>query len=980
MVNILILGREISLSENQKTITKKHIITTLDFIEILDENAKKYIYKYFNIKPNLKVYPRLKHIGENIPLNIKNMFDLDVIKFVFALKEKGFPEHGLTKFYEEPAIEDIYSEEFMNFLIDNEEVEKVSEPIQVSTLNKQKARVNEGFKLLKTAIEIKETLSSKLYGQDKAIESISDSIKNNILANTNTPKNTYLFLGPPATGKTYLAELLSEYLDEYKIKRFDMTQYTHKESGGYLYGTARFWGNTKPGSLTSFVRENPKSIILLDEFEKADNAVQTNLLTIFEGGFLQDACGWCPNNKPWGSPGEKGQQMKCPETEVDDIVDFKKTIFIITSNLGKELYTDSKFVELIQKDYTQAESMIIETLKREKKSGEDSKDGQPAIVPELLSRLSQAHIVLFDNLTYQAFEAIADNAFMEYKKAFCRKFNLSFDIQSDYKIFLKTQILLLAPELNARRVKSKIGINFFDKITDFFMTFGENMPEFSKVEISISDNVKEYLSEYIDIHIQNNKLVNELFRKNLTLDIEEKFSYEDGIVTYYIKDCSLLRIAKIKDFAEDGLVFDIPDISFKDIAGHKMAKTRLEETIKFLKHPKYLKDFKIDSPRGMLLYGPSGTGKTLLAKAFAHEANLPFIAVTGSDLLDLEKIESIFKKAKEYAPSIVFIDEIDAIGSRDDNSNREIFINQFISELDGFSSNTDESVFVIAATNYKNKIDDAILRPGRIELHIQINSLDKEARKYFLQNILDTKPINGEFDMNMLLMYTTGMTGAQLELIGKEASIYCIRKNLTTITQDILIEQINIIKYGAKIQHKNLESVLEETAIHEAGHAILHKILMPHIKIEQVTVVPREDTLGFVSYNNEDNISNLTIKDIKNKIIIAFAGRLSQIKKYGKNDGIDTGASSDLKQATHYAYIAITKYGMDDELGYINLEEMLKINKNYYSEKIDKTLHKWLQEAKESAEKLIDTHWDKIEKLTQLLLEKEVVFEGELNF
>ncbi len=968
MTNILSLALIISVRSNQTTIDLEHIKMTFSYIEILNEEAKNFIYEYLDIQPNLYVYDQPNTLGKNLKINLKDMLSYDALKFFAMLEQKGLTKDNFTRFYKQPII----VEDILNY-------EDIDDDAINSFLSNNKPDINEGFNLLKTAIEIKKTLSSKLYGQDQAIESISDSIKNNILANTNSPKNTYLFLGPPATGKTYLAELLSEYLSGYKIKKFDMTQYTHNESGGYLYGTARFWGNAKPGSLTSFVRENPKSIIILDEFEKANNTVQTNLLTIFEGGFLQDSCGWCEGNKPWGSPDEKGKPLKCPETEIDDIIDFKQTIFIITSNLGKELYSDSKFISLLKQNHTQAESMIIDTLKREKKNDEDDEGSKPAIVPELISRLSQAHIVLFNNLTYQAFEAIADKAFNQYKEAFCKKFDIVFNISSDYKIFLKTQILLLAPELDARRVKSKIGINFFDRVTDYFMTFGDSMPEFSEVRVSISKKVKEYLLEHIDIHINNDKLVNELFRKNSTLDLNQEFSYKDGVVTSNIKDCSLSRIVKIKDFGEDGLVFDIPDISFEDIAGHKMAKMRLEETIKFLKYPKYLENFKIDSPKGMLLYGPSGTGKTLLAKAFAHEANLPFIAVTGSDLLNLSKIKSVFKKAKEYAPSIVFIDEIDALGTRSDNSNREIYINQFISELDGFSSNIDESIFVIAATNYKDKIDKAILRPGRIELHIQINSLDKEARRYFLQNIIDTKPIDGKFDMDMLLMYTTGMTGAQLELIGKEASIYCIRKNLDAITQDILVEQINIIKYGEKIQHKNLESILESTAIHEAGHAILHKVLMPHIKIEQVTVIPREDTLGFVSYNNEDNISNLTIEDIQNKIIIAFAGRLSQIKKYGKADGMDTGASSDLRQSTYYAYLAITKYGMDDELGYINIEEISKINNEHYIEKINEALHRWIDDGKNSAEILVNTHWEKIEKLTQLLIEKEVVFEEELS-
>ena len=975
MKNIIILAHEFSKLDKEKVIKIKHIIMALDFVEIVDKKSKEFIYNYFEINPDLHIYPKLQLLPKELDADDETIFDKRATLFIGRARKVGCLDREISRFYnpEFPSFFDTLDEDILDTFLEDE----LESDFFIN--REEEVTENEGFELLKTAMEIKKNLSSKLFGQAQAIESISDSIKNNIVSGSSTPKQTYLFLGPPATGKTYLAELLSEYLSEYVVKRFDMTQYTHLDSGGYLYGTARFWGNAKPGSLTSFVKKHPKSIIILDEFEKADNAVQTNLLTIFEGGFLQDACGWCPNSKPWGAPGEKGKQLKCSETEIDDIVDFTQTIFVITSNLGKELYSDSKFIELLDQDYTQAESMILDVLKREKKRKGDNDSGEQAIVPELVSRFSQANIVLFNNLAYDAFELIADQAFNTYKDEFCKKFKVSFDVSSDYALFLKTQILLLAPELDARRVKSKIGINFFDKVTDFFMSFGEDMPKFSTVKIVVDKDVRDYLSENINTYIADNKLVHELFRKNLTLKVKQEFSYKNEVITCFIKSCSLERVLKVKDFGADGLVFDIPNISFNDIAGHKMAKMRLQETIRFLKNPKYLEEFKIDAPKGMLLYGVSGTGKTLLAKAFAHEANLPFIAVTGSDLLDLNRIEKIFKKAKEYAPSIVFIDEIDAIGSRENNTNREIFINQFISELDGFSSNIDETVFVIAATNYKSKIDSAILRPGRIELHIQINALDRDARRYFLQDILETKPVEGAFDMDILLMYTTGMTGAQLELIGKEASIYCIRKKFKKITQDILLEQINIVKYGAKIQHKNLASILDHTAIHEAGHAVLHRLLMPHIKIEQVTVVPREETLGFVSYDSEDVIVNLSIEDIKNKIVIAYAGRTAQIKKYGKDLGMDTGASSDLKQATHYAYLAITRYGMDNELGYINLEELLNYNKEYYTQKIDQALQRWLEDGRKSTEKLVAEHWEKIEKLAKLLIKKEVVFEEEMN-
>lgn len=845
-------------------------------------------------------------------------------------------------------------------------------------------KISKGEELINIAKKMKTNLSKEIFGQDRAVNSVADSIKNNILENDNAPKTTYLFLGPPATGKTYLAELISKNLGNYKVLNLDMTQYSDDKGSFGLFGLERGFGSAMPGRLTSFVKKyektDIKTIIVLDEIEKAHYNTLIEFLEIFNTGFKRDACGWCKNSSeltPWDS-----DNNKCSNEEIDDIVDFRQTIFVITSNLGKELYLDNKFIDLIDDNKSQAESMILESLRREKRANSEDL----AIPPELISRLSQSNIVLFNKLTYKAYEAIAKKAFVKYRDIFSKKFHIKFHLKNNFSDFLKIYILLFSPQLDARRIKAKIGVTFFDKITDYLMQLDEDLEYCEEIKISISSKAKTFLKENINDDIENEKLVRELFRKNLTLDIEEKLTEKDGVLTYKIEDCRFKQIKRISDFSEDGLVFDIPKISFRDIAGHKKAKTRLLEVIEYLKNPKLLKEFDIKVPKGMLLYGPPGTGKTLLAKAFANEADLPFIATTGTDLLDSKKTKSIFSKAKEYAPSIIFIDEIDALGKRGKGNNREIPINKLLSEVDGFSDDIDENIFVIAATNFKNNIDDAIIRPGRIELHISIDNLDKEAREYFIEKIIKSKPTSGKFDINKILMYTAGMTGAQLELIGKEASLYCLRHKLSSITQDILIEQINIIKYGEKITHISLEQMLHETAIHEAGHAILSKVLMPHIKIEQITVAPRESSLGFVSYNNED-MRNMTIKDFKDRICISLAGRASQVKKYGETEGLDTGASNDLLQATKTAYSAIANYGMDKEVGNINingiyaiqLKDTGKINANYYQEKIDKAIERWLQEGNEKTIQLVDKYWDKIEKLSNILLEKEVVYEDELE-
>lgn len=845
---------------------------------------------------------------------------------------------------------------------------------------KNKKKINS----IEFAKTLREKLSQELFGQEQAINSVVNSMKNDLGETKKAPKATYLFLGSPATGKTFLAELMSEHLPNYKIMKFDMTQY-HQQNGGELYGYPAGWKGYGVGQLTGFVHRNPKSVIVLDAFEKCDNIIQSNLLGIFEGGQLRDGCGW---DKVTDAPCSEDPDIIYNEENANYMVDFTQTIFIITTSLGKELYLDNRFKDLVKQDYIQAESMILEAIRREKKRDSRSGGWQEAILPELVSRFSQANICLFNKLNYDAYAKIAKKTFLQYKEGFKENYNIEFNIEENFDDFLKLQVLNFAPELDARRIKDKVSTTFFDRITEHIMDSGIDINEFKNIKVSISKSCIEYLNETVDPLIEDDTLVKELFRKNVTLDLEDTITNKRGTINYKVFKCRFKQVTKIKDFSEDGLVFDIPQVSFDDIAGHYKAKERLREVINFFKEPKILENFNINPPKGMLLYGPPGTGKTMLAKAFAKEAQLPFISITGLELLDPAKTKQVFSKAKEYAPSIVFIDEIDTIGKRGGGDGKEIPINKLLSEMDGFSEVKGENIFVIAATNYKENIDAAIIRPGRIEIHIEINNLDKDARKYFLENIIQNKPTTGSFDMNKLLMYTAGFTGAQLELLSKEASFYCLRHNIPQITQEILIEQINAIKYGDKQTHLSMEQIFEETAIYEAGRAVASKVLMPHVHIEHISLTPRENNEHFIANNYSDTHENMTVKDFKNRILVSLAGRASQIKRFGEVDGMDSGAANDLQQATHDAYKAIAHYGMDKEVGYININGVIDAQKGglannkdteHYHAKIDNALERWMLESEKNIKEFIDKHWDSIEKLSMLLLEKEIIYEDELN-
>jgi ATP-dependent metalloprotease FtsH len=779
-------------------------------------------------------------------------------------------------------------------------------------------------------------------------------------------------MGPPATGKTYMAEIMAKLLNGYEFKVFDMTQFTRADDGMILYGSEFQFSNSKPGFLTDFVLKNPKSVIVFDEIEKANNTIQNALLSIFNNGKMNDKCGWIIKDGeyiPFDGDKSKKDDNYPPYPDVTE-VDFSDTILIFTSNIGKELYNSKFFWEIVKDDYNRAEHMIIEALQKETKLSENNQP-VPAINPPFLSRLTSGEILLFKRLGFKELLKIVKEVFKKYLKIIENNYRVKVKGFNNliYTIFL----LSYAPRIDIRRLKSKIAPDFFDPISDYIVEKDLDIEIKREAVFEISEGVREFFAKEIKPLIKED-IIKYMFRKNLTLKIEKDIELKDNVFVYKIKDIYFEKVQNVSDFGEDGILFDVPDVSFEDIAGHEKVKKRLREIVKFLKNPKALAKIGVDLPKGMLLYGPPGTGKTMLAKALANEAGLPFFATTGSDLLSVEKLERIFETAREYAPSIIFVDEMDAIGRRDDSiARREVVINKLLAKINGFRD--DENIFVIAATNYPDRIDPAILRSGRIDLLFEIKALDKGARRYFIEKIINHYKTKGKFDIDRLVVYSTGMNGADLEKVKREVGLEMIRRGIEYLDESLLIEMINTVKYGEKIEDIDVSKVLEATAVHEAGHAVITKILRPELKIEQITITPRNKTLGFVAYNNEDNYKNLSKEDIKKQLQILLAGRFSQVKKYGP-EGIDSGARNDLEQATKLAYYAIAELGMDEELGNVNLESLVRHRLNI-DDKVRDRVMAWLKDAEKNVIKLIDKNWNKIERVANRLLEEETIDENE---
>jgi len=416
-------------------------------------------------------------------------------------------------------------------------------------------------------------------------------------------------------------------------------------------------------------------------------------------------------------------------------------------------------------------------------------------------------------------------------------------------------------------------------------------------------------------------------------------------------------------------------IGFDDVIGHKHIKERLKGIIKIVKNPKMLERFDTPVPKGLLIYGPVSVGKSMLAKAFAKEAKVSYMEISGSKLFELEYIKEVYEIASKHAPCVVILEDIDIKGLI-----QGAITNVPFSDIAKVLESTDDKVFTIATAENLDDIDPVLTSPQKLDFLLEVLELDKDARRFFIEKIMQ-KPHDKKIDVERIVRYIAGMSALELERVGRMAALNVVEEEKELITEEILIEQINIIKYGHKIEKqmvKNLEEELKMTAFHEAAHAVLSALLLPHIKIEQVTIAPRSKMLGFVSYNDEDQVSNVTKEELFHDVCVLFAGRVSRVKKMG-SEHMDSGAANDLSQASLQVYAAITTLGMDKELGYINLNAINTLDNYFLEQQIEKRFLHWMHVVKQNTEKLVDTHWKKIETLALKLIEQEIVESDELS-
>ena len=879
--------------------------------------------------------------------------------------------------------------------------------------------------------EIQRALLAKVVGQDQAVNAFCAGYFQGELAaatqkNRRGPLATYLFAGPPGVGKTFLAESAADALG-LPFLRVDMSEYADNDSLVEFCGSDNVYKNGKEGNVTKFLKENPRSVILFDEIEKAHLCIIHLFLQILDSGNIRDNFS-------------------------DELVSFGDTILIFTTNVGRKLYEDPTATNLAMTP----RKKILEALSSEK----DPTDGTLMFPTAICSRFAAGNVLMFNHLGTDNLYFITKRELEKHASAFT--FGTGIRVDMDKK--LPTALIFSAGgKTDARTVRGRAASIFHEEMFELFRLMADRGHPLSglesiSLEVALDKCPEEVVSMFVNTKTPKILLFAEekvaeavkdalpgvtvmsaadpdsakeiLFHHDVCLvlcdvrtgmcaDAADVLNTEDlesvgqeflsyllshyDLPTYLLegrdtmtgaeflsfaamgvrgrlslfaddfaatvqtycdvayqqqKILSLARDSKVLSYktaqtvSEDGKSAKIsfyrfrftraadsddassildpatrPKVSFADVIGAEDAKRELSYFVDYLKDPRRYARLGLHAPKGVLLYGPPGTGKTLLAKATAGESDVTFLTTEGNRFVKqyrgegAEAVHTLFRTARKYAPAIIFVDEIDAIGKdRAEGRNDEMIgdvLTAFLTEMDGFTKDPSKPVFVLAATNYAvekgqgKTLDGALLR--RFDRRIYVDLPNKEERLRFCRMRVSRSPAMAlsDAEMESIATRSVGMSLAELESIFEMALRGAVRTADGKVGDEAFEEAYETFVSGEKRERS--EKAVERTARHEAGHALL--CWLSGECPAYLTVVSRADHGGYMQHADSEDKGVYTKKDLLWHIRTALAGRAAELVYYGKDDGLSTGPSGDLQSATRLARAMICDYGMDEVMG-----------------------------------------------------------------
>lgn len=949
--------------------------------------------------------------------------------------------------------------------------------------------------IVKRTDSIREILSKSVYGQDHAISAFASGyFQAELTAATqkhrDKPKATFLFAGPPGTGKTFLSEQVAQAL-KLPFRRFDMSEYSDKEANLEFAGSDKVYKNGSEGNVTGFVAKNPKCILLFDEVEKAHLNIIHLFLQILDAGRLRD-------------------------NYTDEEVSFTDAIIIFTTNAGRQMYEDESINLLTasRKSILQALSTDVNPI-----------TGSALFPPAICSRFAFGNVIMFNHMSASHLMQIADGEMRKQAKAIITKSNVKIELDERLPYAV---IFSEGGKADARTIKGKSISFVYQELYELLRLVNSENNNYSveelksiKFELLLPENERVLalferqekpdvlvfadedvgkkctsLIKSANVHVANDQeealtilekndiaiivcdlkcgqkgatanalsvedtdscgrdffdyltsrgkgplyvlahdekeisreewfslskagATGVLIMKGGTVSLDKAVIRETTKVFQHKNLFELGRANKVVTFktlqqiSEDGkeakiVLFDFrlktavdaqdshgvldavskPNVHFSDVIGAKDAKDELTYFIEYLKNPaKFLRQ-GVKPPKGILLYGPPGTGKTLLAKAMAGESDVTFIRAEGNQFLKRyvgegpQAVHDLFKTARKYAPSILFIDEIDAIGKNRGDSARDTsdVLTSFLTEMDGFNVDIERPVFVLAATNFEveqgtsRSLDPALLR--RFDRRIYVELPNKEERIQFINYKIAkiaSHNLTAE-QIENLAIRSTGSSLADLDSVFEMAIRDAIKAGCNTLTDAILEEAFERFTSGDIKKWAGDE--LLRTARHEAGHALV--CWYAGEKPSYLTIVARASHGGYMQHDSHEDKGSYTKKELLDRVRTSLAGRCAEMVYYGDEEGISTGASGDLRHATQTITNMICYYGMDEKIGMSSVD-MDAVKRSPYYMQIITRVNEILQEQLQITKRIIEANKHAIDNLVKALLEENSLKQKEID-
>lgn len=823
--------------------------------------------------------------------------------------------HTLVDLYDELMTNEVYRRELVD----------VSGPYHNPELDVYKSELGNADSLQKLMLQSSElgmALRNELVGQDAAIEKLEKAFFHK---NKQGLKNVYLFTGAPGVGKTFSAEIMAKTLG-INYKRFDMSGYGSINALDEVCGISTLFKGAKPGTLTSYVDDHPHSILLFDEIEKAHKSVIMIFLQILDEG-------------------------KCFDRYLDKNVSFKDCTIIFTTNAGKNLYQHNFKDNLTNLP----DNVIIDAL--EKDINPETK--APYFPPELVSRLASHTIIMFNNLKSEAIFEIIENDVKRQKDYTLKQYGV--DISEGLELLTATAMYSVGGSCDARNA-SKLASKIIDKEIYNLLEETEKKhgtgPDYRINKIVWKCDLDGASKEVRELY----KTKKSLRQQALTFDTRAELDCDNCSAT--IVFCNLKLESAISAEDKEIIVSDDirPTLRWKDVYVSKDVKEELRYFINYLKNYGEYAKTKSRLPKGALMYGPPGTGKTSLAKVVAAESKVSFISVGADELLSggSAKVHSIFAVARKYAPAVLFIDEIDAIGTSRNTTGTNATLNALLTEMDGFAERRDEPVFVMGATNIR-AIDGALAR--RFDRSFYVDVPDEKGRRWLFKKFLSKyrRYISiSDNELSSVVDRSVGLSPAEIENIVEAALRESIRRSKQSIytLQDADFDEIfEKCNFGGERKHDTQED-LRHTAYHEAGHAFVSLYYGNNPKY--LSVIARGEHGGYVL--SEQLGEHPTKEKLLHLICTKLAGRAAE-EEFGY--GITTGAGSDIKSATELATAMVCRYGMfykERGLAFISEDELR------YDADAKALINSILEEQLDKAREIIGSNKKAVEQLVEAVL------------